>query len=144
MASPASDFILGGVKDKDLPERMVAVLDNANAVLGEAQKKIAGLDTSKLSKDASKTLQSLSDMVAKMNKLLTRVEGDKGLLASATRATDAVGDTMRGADGIGNQLESTLGAVEKAAKAIQKLVNALEKDPDMLLKGRGRAVEGNR
>jgi phospholipid/cholesterol/gamma-HCH transport system substrate-binding protein len=138
------DFILGTVKDNELPERMVMVLDNANTVLGEAQKKIAGLDTSKLSKDASKTLKGLDETVTRMNTLLARVGGDKGLLASVTRASDAVGDTVRGVDGIGNQLEDTLGAVEKAAKAIQKLVNALEKDPDMLLKGRGRAVEANR
>jgi phospholipid/cholesterol/gamma-HCH transport system substrate-binding protein len=138
------DFILGGLKDKDLPERLVAVLDNANTVLGEAQKRISGLDTSKLSKDASKTLRGLSEAVGKMNALLGRVDGDKGLLSSVTRASDALGDTVRGADGVGGQLEGTLTAVEKAAKSIQKLANALEKDPDMLLKGRGRGVEADR
>lgn len=138
------DFILGGLKDKELPDRLVTVLDNANAVLGEAQKKISGLDTGKLSKDASKTLKGLSDTLTRMNALLARVDGDKGLLASATRASDALGDTVRGVDGVGGQLEDTLGAVEKAAKSIQKLATALEKDPDMLLKGRGRGVEANR
>lgn len=138
------DSILGGFKDKELPDRLATVLDNANAVLGEAQTKMAGLDTSKLSKDASATLKNLDATVVRMNALLAHVDGDKGLLASATRASDALGDTVRGADGVGSQLENTLGAVEKAAKSIQKLAGALEKDPDMLLKGRGRGVEANR
>jgi len=138
------DFILGGIKDKELPDRLVAVLDNANVVLGEAQKTMGGLDTSKLSKDASATLKGLNETVTRMNALMARVDGDKGLIASATRASDALGDTVRGADGVGGQLEDTLGAVEKAAKSIQKLAGALEKDPDMLLKGRGRGVEANR
>ena len=110
------DFILGGLKDQDLPDRIVAVLDNANTVLGEAQKKIAGVDTKRLSRDASVTLRSLGDAVGQMNRLLARVDGDKSLLASATRASDALGDTVRGADGIGTQMESTLSSVEKAAK----------------------------
>jgi ABC-type transporter Mla subunit MlaD len=138
------DVILGGFEDKDVPSRLVEVLDNANTVLAEAQKKIAGLDTARLSKDSAATLKGLTETVNRMNALLARVGGDKGLLASATRASDALGDTVRGADGIGGQLESTLASVEKAAKSIQKLANALEKDPDMLLKGRGRGVEANR
>lgn len=138
------DIILGDLKDKQVPERLVTMLDNVNHVLAEAQQKVAALDTGKLSKDASNALKGLESTVTRMNTLLARVDGDKGLLASVTRASDALGDTVRGADGVGGQLEDTLGAVEKAAKSIQKLANALEKDPDMLLKGRGRAVEANR
>lgn len=138
------DFILGGLKDKEVPERLITVLDNANTVLGEAQSKIAALDTGKLSQDAAKTLKELNDTVTRMNGLLARVDGEKGLLASATRVSDALGDTVRGADGVGGQLENTLGAVEKAARSIQKLATTLERDPDMLLKGRTRSVEANR
>lgn len=138
------DFILGGLKDKDLPERLTTVLDNANDVLAQAHKTIAGLDTTKLSNDASKTMKALDESLTRMNALLAKVAGDKGLLASATRATDSVGDTMHNIGDVGRQLEDTLSAVEKAAKSIGKLAAALEKDPDMLLKGKGRGVETNR
>ncbi len=138
------DFVIGGLRDEDLPQKLVALLEGASAVVGEAQQKIAGVDAGRLSRDASRTLRSLGDAVKQMNALLFRMDGDKGLVASATRASDALGDTARGADGIGGQMENTLSAVEKAAKSIQKLANALEKDPDMLLKGRGRGVEANR
>jgi phospholipid/cholesterol/gamma-HCH transport system substrate-binding protein len=138
------DFILSGLKDKDLPERITAVLDNANTVLGQAQKTISGLDTTKLSKDASSTMKLLSETVTRMNTLLASVTGDKGLLASVTRASNTVGDTMHDIGGNSRQLEDTLRAVEKAATSIGKLAAALEKDPDMLLKGKGRGVEANR
>jgi paraquat-inducible protein B len=138
------DFILGGLKDKDLPERLTTVLDNANDVLAQAHNTIAGLDTTKLSNDASKTMKALDESLTRMNALLAKVAGDKGLLASATRATDTMGDTMHNIGDVGRQLEDTLSAVEKAAKSIGKLAAALEKDPDMLLKGKGRGVETNR
>lgn len=138
------DFVIGGLRDEDLPQKLVALLEGASAVVAEAQQKIAGVDAGRLSRDASRTLRSLGDAVKQMNALLFRMDGDKGLVASATRASDALGDTARGADGIGGQMENTLSAVEKAAKSIQKLASALEKDPDMLLKGRGRGVEANR
>ncbi len=138
------DAMVSGFHDADLVTRLVTLLNNVNAVLAEAQGKVAGLDTRKLSRETSKALVGLTDTVTRLNGLLAKVDGEKGLLASATRASDALGDTVRGADAVGGQLESTLTAVEKAAKSIQKLANALEKDPDMLLKGRSRAVEANR
>ncbi len=138
------DTMLGELKDKEVAARLIGVLDNASLVLGEAKKKIGGLDTNKLSKEASATLAGFDRTVSRLNTLLARMDGDKGLLASATRASDALGDTARGADGVGAQLETTLTAVEKAANSIQKLASALERDPDMLLKGKARAVEANR
>lgn len=138
------DAILGDLKDKRIPDRLATTLDHADRVLAEAHRKVAALDTGKLSKNASATLGGLDDTVRRMNALIAGLDGEKGLLASFTRASEALGDTARGADGVGGQLEDTLGAVEKAAKSIQKLVAALERDPDMLLKGRARGVEANR
>ena len=51
-------------------------------------------------------------------------------------ASSSVGDTAHTADGLGGQLDDTLRAVESAAKSIHKLARALEKEPDMLVKGR--------
>jgi hypothetical protein len=52
------------------------------------------------------------------------------------RASNALGDTARTADGLGGQLEDTLRAIQEAAKSFHKLAGALEKEPDMLVKGR--------
>lgn len=138
------DGVLGEVQDKKLPEQLAGMLDRTNHILIETQQKLAQLDTEKLSKGAEKTLEGLNQTVNRINALLKQLDGDKGLLSSVMRATDAFGDTARGASGIGGQLEDTLTAVQEAARSVRKLADSLEKDPDMLLKGRGRAVEKNR
>jgi len=120
------------------------LLTNANRVLTEAQHKLEQVDTSKLSKDAERTIAGLNDTVKKMNVILTHVEGEAGLLASLTRASDAFGNTVRNADGVGGQVEEALQSVQEAARSIHKLADALEKDPDMLLKGRSRGTEKKR
>jgi phospholipid/cholesterol/gamma-HCH transport system substrate-binding protein len=132
------DNVLGDVEDKHLPDQVLATLGGANQVIAEAQKTLAHVEVGKLSKQAQKTLDGLDVTVTRMNSLLARVDGDKGLLASVGRASDAVGDTARNADGLGSELEETLRAVQEAAKSIHKLTDALEKDPDMLLKGRAQ------
>ncbi|MEO7328862.1 MAG: MlaD family protein [Minicystis sp.] len=138
------DGVLGELKDRELPEHIAATLANANRILAVAQHKLDQVDTEKLSKDSAKMLVGLNDTVGRMNRLLGKVDGDKGLLASVTRASDAFGDTARGVDGLGLELDDALKAVQEAAKSIRKLADVIEKEPDMLVKGRGRGPEKNR
>ena len=138
------DDVLGELQGKQLPDQLALALDRTNRILAEAQHKIEQVDTGKLSKSAEKTLTGLNETVTRMNVLLARVDGDAGLLSSVVRASDAFGDTVRGADGVGERLEEALSAVREAAKSIHELAGALERDPDMLLKGRSRGLEKNR
>jgi len=71
-----------------------------------------------------------------MNSVLDRLDGKKGLLASAQRATDAFGEVGRAGHGTQKDLEATLRDMSEAAEAIRSLVDAIERDPDMLLKGK--------
>lgn len=138
------DGMLGQLRDDRLPEQIAGAVERTNQILIEAQHKIEQIDAGKLGRNAEKTLEGLNQSVNRVNVLLTRIDGDKGLLSSVIRASDAFGDTVRSADGIGGQLEDALSAVQDAARSIHKLANALEKDPDMLLKGKTRAPEKNR
>jgi phospholipid/cholesterol/gamma-HCH transport system substrate-binding protein len=138
------DGLLGDVKDHELPAQVVATLDRVNRILADAHAKIEGVDTAKLSTEAEKTLRGLNAVVTRMNAVIARIDGDKGLVASVTHASDALGDTVRGANGLGDELEEALHAVEEAAKSIHELSGTLERDPDMLLKGRSRSAEKNR
>jgi len=63
---------------------------------------------------------------------------EKGVLASAQRATESIGDLAGGAKGVGPELADTLRAVREAADSIQHLADALDTDSDMLLKGRAK------
>ena len=100
------------------------------------ERKLAQLEPARLSAQVEKTLASFNGTATRLNGILARLDGDNGLLKSALRASNAFGDTMHTADGLGGQLEDTLRAVQEAAKSVHKFAGALEKEPDMLVKGR--------
>jgi ABC-type transporter Mla subunit MlaD len=130
--------MLDTLENQQLSERAVATIENTNMLLTEARAKLRDVDAAGLSKEAHSTLSGLNGTVTRMNKVLDKVEGEKGLLVSMERASTMVGDVARDANGLEAEMEETLRDVQEAAKSIRKLADALERDPDMLLKGKAR------
>ena len=130
------DKLVGELGDRKLMEQALATVVATRRLVGEAQRKVAQLEPARLSAQVEKALASFSETATRVNRILARIDGDKGLLKSVLRASNAFGDTAHTADGLGGQLEYTLRAVEEAAKSLHKLAGALEKEPDMLVKGR--------
>ncbi len=128
------------VRDQRLPERIANALDTADGVLAAAEEKIRLVDTVGLSRSAKRTLAGVTGAVARLDGLLVRVDGETGLLSNAERVSASLGDALRDADGLGGQLIDTLGSVQEAARSLRRFTEALEQDPDMLLKGRGQEV----
>jgi phospholipid/cholesterol/gamma-HCH transport system substrate-binding protein len=127
------------IEAQRLPTRAGAVLAHADHTLTVLDEKLDAFDTRGLSNDAHAALSSLNGTATRTNRLLDTVAGEQGLLMSVQRASDAVGDVARNGNGFGPQFESTLRDVSAAADSIKDLADALERQPDMLLKGRARA-----
>jgi phospholipid/cholesterol/gamma-HCH transport system substrate-binding protein len=134
------DRILEDVDSHHLPEKLGVALGHADRVMADVQIAVRGVDSPKLSADLQQTMANLNVTVTRMNGVLERVQGNKGLLASAERASNALGDVAQNANGLGLEVEETLREVQQAADTIQRLGDALERDSDMLLKGRSRAA----
>jgi paraquat-inducible protein B len=134
------NHILEDVDSHRLPEKLVGVLRHVDLVMDDVQNAARGLDAPKLSADLQLTAVNLNVTVTRMDALLERIQGNKGVLASAERASNAVGDIAQNANGLGLEVEETLRDVQQAADAIQRLGDALNRDSDMLLKGRSRAA----
>ena len=130
------DTLLDKVGEQRLPERSAAALNQVDATLSGIKKTFADLNAAQVSERAQQTLAQLDNTIAHMNTILARVEGDKGVIQSAERASAAVGDVATNARGIGDDLGTTLRDVQLAAESLQKLTDALERDSDMLIKGR--------
>jgi paraquat-inducible protein B len=130
--------LLDDVQGGKLLENGAATVARANQVLASLQGVLKDSHIDKLSTQARDALALLNGTIERTNTLLTRLDGDRGLLASAQRATDAVGDVAVNARGLGPELEETLRDVQEFSGAIQRVADALERDPDMLLKGRGK------
>ena len=128
--------IVSDVRARQLPERVAATLDEVNGLLATVHGKIDQVDTRGISRDARRTLEGVIGAVGRLDGILARVNQDDGLLTSVQRGTDAIGDLLHGADGLGGQMVDTLGSVQAAVRSFRKFTEALEQDPDMLLKGR--------
>lgn len=132
------DRMVAQLEKDDVMGKAALMLAHADQVLTGLDSTVRGLDRQHLPEKAGAALGELHVAIGKMNAVLDRIDGDAGLLASATRASDAFGDFGRRAGGTSRELESTMRDVRDAAEAIRMLAEALERDPDMLLKGRAK------
>ncbi|MGD0529395.1 MAG: MlaD family protein [Polyangiaceae bacterium] len=131
--------LLDDMQGGKLMESAASTLARANQVLASLQAEIHESHVGAVSAKAQEALTALNETIARTNTLLAKLDGDKGLLASAQRASNAVGDVAVNARSLGPELEETLRDVQEFTAAIQRVADALERDPDMLLKGRGKA-----
>jgi hypothetical protein len=132
--------LLDDVDDKHLPEQTRLTLQNADRAIADLRSAFHAVDPAKLSAQAEETMANVNGTLARTTALLDRLQGPRGLIANAERASSAVGDMAHGAVGLGAQLDETLRAVQGATTAIQRLGDQLDRDPDMLLKGRSRSA----
>jgi phospholipid/cholesterol/gamma-HCH transport system substrate-binding protein len=132
------DALIDEVQAEKLPQNVGAVLLHLNQVLAIISSSVNGLHTDKLSTEAQMALVSLNTTIQNMNSMLSRLNGDKGLVASAQRASNSLGDMATSARGLGPELEETLRDIQDMISSMQTIADALIRDPDMLLKGRSR------
>jgi phospholipid/cholesterol/gamma-HCH transport system substrate-binding protein len=123
---------------QNLPARAGSVLAHADKTLATLDERLAQLDTRGLSQDTRAVLATWQGTAARANQLLDRVNGERGLLASAERVSSSLGDVAQNANGFSTEMEHTLRDVSEAAAAVRDLADALGRQPDMLVKGRGR------
>jgi phospholipid/cholesterol/gamma-HCH transport system substrate-binding protein len=132
--------LMDEIEEKHLPTRAASALAKTDSALTAVQASVAKLDTGRIGAQAEKTLVDLSETAVRMNHILNRLDGDKGVVASAQRASDAVGDAALSARGLGEDLSTTLHDVQRLAESLGRLTDALERDSDMLVKGRAKAA----
>jgi len=132
--------LLDSVEQERLPERASKTLAEADAAMAELKRQIQDLGASELSALAKKDLVELERALQSADRLITRLDSDKGLVQSVERVADSVGEVARGARAVGPEVELTLREMRGAARSIRRFADTLERDPDMLLKGRAAAV----
>ncbi len=134
----AANHVLGAVDHERLPEQASAALARVSDVLASLQATVKQANIGKLSGDAVAMIGGLKHAIDNLDAMLTKMDSEAGILASAQRATDSIGDLAGGAKGVGAELSETLRGVREAADSIQRLTDALDTDSDMLLKGRAK------
>ena len=130
------NVILDDVNRRNLPGNAGATLGNANRLLIGLQAKLDQVQVDELSRNASTTLKGASVALARMNRVLDKLEAPDGLLSSVQRTSDSLGDVV--GPRLGANLDDTGRELRETAAAVRQLVDALQRDPDMLLKGRAK------
>ncbi|HYO97469.1 MAG TPA: MlaD family protein [Polyangiaceae bacterium] len=134
------DGLVNDVGQAQLPERTIKTLVSVEQTFSGVRTSLAELEAGKISTQAQATLGRLDGAIARVDKLIERVGSDQGVVVSAERASNAMGDVAVNARGLTDDLGTTLREVQQAAESIQRLTNALERDSDMLLKGRAQGT----
>lgn len=132
------DRMLAQLEKDDVSGKVTSTLTNADGALAMMKETLARIDKANIGEKSAATIDEAHLAATKLNKVLDRLDGDNGILASAKMATDAFGELGRNGHGTQRDLEGTLRDVSEAAQAIRSLVENLERDPDMLLKGRAK------
>lgn len=119
-----------------LPARGAETLTHANVALAELNAQLKAINAAQLSREAEQNLKEFNGILVRTNALLARLDSEQGLFRNAERSADAIGEVARNARSLGPELELTLREIRGAARSIKRLADELERDPDMLLKGR--------
>jgi paraquat-inducible protein B len=131
--------MVSSLQDSQLPARLSQTLERVDQTLVVTQSRLEQLKTAEISQDSHQTFSQLQDAIGRFDRLLARVDGQTGVLANAERASSSLGDVARNASHVGGEAERTLREVSEAASAVRELADAIERQPDMLLKGRARS-----
>jgi len=132
------DAVMAAVERARLPEQAGEALGQVNQAMKTLNGEIGALDAGELSAAVRQSLGAFDQTTARINGLIDRLENRDGVLASAERSFALVGEMARGSSSLGPELELTLREVRGAARSIKRFTDALERDPDMLLKGRAQ------
>lgn len=128
------------VDEQHLPLRAAATLGGVDAAMNELKGQVKALRAAELSARAESDLVQLDRTLKGVDRVLARLDSERGVLQGAERATSSLNEVAQGAQGVGPELELTLREVRGAARSIRRFADALERDPDMLLKGHAVAA----
>jgi paraquat-inducible protein B len=126
------DHMLEMVQDEHLVSRIATTVDQVGAASEGLGRLTASADRARLPDKAAAVLGQATSV-------LRRVDGDRGLIASAQRATDAVGDLGRSTSSAADELGRTVRELGDAARAVRELAEDIQREPDILVKGRARS-----
>lgn len=135
------DRMLDDIHDTRLVARAGDALDHISGAAADAQRLVAHVEHARLPEHVTSTLKTTDQAIGQVTNVLRQVGGPTGLVASAHKAADTVGDLGRTTIASADELTRTVRDLGDAAKAIRELAEELERDPEVLIKGRERRAE---
>jgi paraquat-inducible protein B len=133
------DAIFTDFDGQRIPARLATTLDGVTSAIARLSIVLRSFDNAKIPEKTSATLAHLDQATSTIARIMERIDGDAGLIASAQRATEAVSELGNSTSGASQDLDRTLRDLGEAARAVRAVADSLERDPDRLLKGPAKA-----
>jgi paraquat-inducible protein B len=134
------DEILQSLDAQQLPARTANALASVERAAADLRTAVRHVNEGRVAERTSEALARLDETIGSMQRILHRVDADGGLLTTAERATQSADTLGRRAAGATEGLDRTVRDLDDAARAVRALADAIERDPDMLLKGRQKGT----
>lgn len=131
--------IVRDVDERGFPRRVGTTLENVDLAVKDLRGIMRRINKGGIPEKSAATLDRLDAAIESFGRVMDQIDGDGGLLSSTQQAAQAFGQAGKTAEGAAQDLDVTLREVGDAARAIREVADALERDPDMLLKGRSKA-----
>jgi paraquat-inducible protein B len=132
------NLMLDEVGRHELPAKAALALDDTHRLAAGLQAKLDQLPVAQLSRDASATMVRTSALLGRIDRVLARLDGDDGLLASLQRTSDSLGDLA--SPRLQADMTTTARDLREAAVAVRQLAEAVGRDPELLLKGKAKVA----
>jgi phospholipid/cholesterol/gamma-HCH transport system substrate-binding protein len=133
------EAMLDDLREQGVPRRIADATAGVGAAIADIRRLAQHLDRAQLGKRAADTLGRIDAATGRLTAALDQVGGEHGLIAGAQRAIAAFGNAGAGATSSTAELERVLREFGDAALAFRELVEDIDRDPDMLIKGRARS-----
>ncbi len=130
--------VLHEIRDQRLATRAGTVLDELARTSRGLHHWTRELERARVPARTAAVLDRIDGATTKLDATLDKLAGTDELIASAKRATDSLTEVGRRARGSSRELTRTLADVGEAARALRGFLDELEREPDMLIKGRTR------
>ncbi|MBL4848143.1 MAG: MCE family protein [Planctomycetes bacterium] len=111
------------------------LLQRTEETVSGVQRTVAGVEKQLNSIDAARTLRQVEGTLKRLDGAIASVDSSARSMNSASRSLEGV---VRDSRGVPAELTETLKSLDRAAREIRNLADLLQRDSDMLLKGRAR------
>jgi ABC-type transporter Mla subunit MlaD len=128
--------LLSSLRGTDLPGKAGATLSRTDALLTSIARITDRLSAERTPETLARAVGELDAALSSLRALLEGLGSEQGLLARTGKAVDALAGTAQASSPLGRQLEDTLRDAQNTLAAIRRLADTVEREPDVLLKGR--------
>jgi ABC-type transporter Mla subunit MlaD len=142
---PARPSLLKGLTDilYAVGERLPAMTDDTARVLSRMDRLLDQVGRERLPERVGNAVDGFDAAIADLRHVTRQLRDARldALVASARRATESLGDLGRDTSDQVGELGDTVHDLGEAARSIRDLVQMIEREPDVLFKGRARSKE---